>query len=93
MALNKQKTIADVKGSLINCKDFNPCPMCYGCRNFTTNRVRCVNKCGVNEKFDTCNTNRHRPDLLARMITKERIVVKSVPNRTSQSDGRETKAS
>lgn len=87
---NKQKTAAEVKGALINCKDFDPCPMCYGCRNFTTNRVKCINKCGVNEKFDTCNVSRHRPDLLARMITKERIVVKSVPNRITQSESQST---
>lgn len=83
---NKQKSQADVMGTLINCKDYEPCPLCYGCRAYTPNRVKCINKCGTDAKFNTCNVTKHRADLLARMITRERIVVRSVSNRITQSD-------
>jgi hypothetical protein len=73
--LNKQKKAEDVMGVQVNCSSYEMCPLCYGCRAYDPGRVKCLNKCGQNEKFNTCNTRKHRADLLARMVTKERIVI------------------
>lgn len=74
---NKQKTPADVMGVQINCPNYEMCPLCYGCRAYNPSYVKCLNRCGQNEKFHTCDTKKHRADLLARMITREKIVVTS----------------
>lgn len=74
--MNKQKTASEVKGTQIDCPNYEMCPLCYGCRAYTPSHVKCLNQCGQNEKFNVCNTKKHRSDLLARMITKEQIVVK-----------------
>ena len=77
----KQKTRHDVKGWQIDCVNYEMCPLCYGCRAYNPSHVKCVNKCGDDQRANICNTQRHRADLVAKMITKESIVVSSsVPN-------------
>ena len=77
----KQKTRHDVKGWQIDCVNYEMCPLCYGCRAYNQSHVKCVNKCGDDQRANICNTQRHRADLVAKMITKESIVLSSsVPN-------------
>ncbi len=73
----KQKTRQDVKGWQMDCINYEACPLCYGCRAYNPSHMKCVSKCGENHKMNVCNTQRHRADLVAKMITKERIVVSS----------------
>jgi hypothetical protein len=72
----KQKDPNDVRGVKINCPMFEKCPLCYGCRAFNPAYEEC-RTCEVdNKKKNVCNTDKHRSDLLARMITREVVVVK-----------------
>lgn len=72
----KQKTRYDVWGVQNNCPDYQECPLCYGCRNYDSSYVKCQN-CEEDRKKNICNRELHRPDLLARMITREKIVIKT----------------
>lgn len=71
--MGTQKSPHSVKGWQMNCANYEPCPLCYGCRRFDSKFVKCVNQCGQNERYDTCNGQRHRPALLSRMVLRERI--------------------
>lgn len=70
----KNKTPYDTQGYKHNCVNYNPCPLCYGCRNYDASYAKCVNLCGSkNKKFNVCDRYKHRDDLLARMIKREVI--------------------
>lgn len=69
-----QKTMHDVLGWQMDCINYDPCPLCYGCRNFDVSYKKCE-KCNENAKRDVCNRVRHTPKALAMMINKKPIVV------------------
>lgn len=74
--MNRQKTIHDVLGWVINCKDFNPCPVCYGCRNYDPSRLKCINHCEEqNKKFNTCDRTIHTEKALSMFIRREKIII------------------
>lgn len=68
------KTKYNTTGYKINCINYHPCPLCYGCRAYTPIMVKC-NKCEKNKKRDICNTELHTDGKLSKMITKERIEI------------------
>jgi len=71
----KQKNPNDVRGMRISCPSFEQCPLCYGCRNFNSKYDDCRKCQSENAKQNICKTDRHRPDLLEKMIMKEKIVI------------------
>jgi len=71
------KKPSDVQGYIINCIDFEPCPLCYGCRNYRTYMIKCVNRCSGNLKKDTCKTSLHTESILGRMIRRESYIIQT----------------
>lgn len=69
------KTPNDVRGRKINCINYAMCPICYGCRNYNSLDEECSN-CKKNSKMNLCNTTLHKPELVARFITKSEIIIK-----------------
>lgn len=72
---NKQKSVKDVRGYQINCVNFQKCPLCYGCRRYSSIDPECQICLSENKKYNICNTNLHRDEVTARMITKENILL------------------
>lgn len=57
-----------VKGYVTDCFNYDPCPLCYGCRNYGVFN-KCVNRCGGDLKTNTCtNTKLHNEKNFAKMI-------------------------
>ena len=73
--LMKRKDPNNVRGNRIQCLNFDMCPLCYGCRAFNPRFIECHRCKEENQKYNICNTTKHRPDLLAKMIKKERIEI------------------
>ena len=71
----RRKTWHDTTGFITGCPSYNPCPLCYGCRAYSAIYKMCE-KCEENFKRDICDREKHREDLLARMISRERIEIK-----------------
>ena len=69
MSIKKPKQPADVLGNLERCPKFIQCPLCYGCRSYDSSDLDCI-KCTTNKKFNVCNTELHKNDIVARFITK-----------------------
>lgn len=67
--MKKQKTPQDVRGFQIRCVNFVQCPICYGCRNFDFRDMECL-ICKKDSKMNLCNTKTHKPDLVAKMLTR-----------------------
>lgn len=61
------KTKTSVSGFINRCPDYEMCPVCYGCRNFNPKYKKCLDECGT-YKEDVCNTKKHRPDLITKLI-------------------------
>lgn len=59
-------------GAEMGCPSFSLCPLCYGCRNYTTSNVECE-LCIENKKFNICNTELHKTDKIPMFITKQNI--------------------
>lgn len=55
------------RGARINCPNFDPCPLCYGCRNYNSAVVRC-DKCLENKKFNICDREFHSEHNLGLML-------------------------
>lgn len=68
------KTYRDVLGWQINCKWYQKCPLCYGCRNYDSTYLKCQ-KCAENMKQNVCNRELHTDKIISRMITREVIEV------------------
>lgn len=61
-------------GALINCPDFDPCHLCYGCRNYTSYRVKCEQCRRDNEKDNICKREIHTEKALFMMLkSKDKI--------------------
>lgn len=67
------KRPGDVRGRQIHCPDFQQCPVCYGCRSYDTKYEEC-RKCGSDKK-NICNKQKHRPDLMAQLVTRPEVVI------------------
>lgn len=73
--MQKNKTPHDVWGWQNNCPNYMQCPLCYGCRNYDERILECVEHCGQDAKKNVCNIKRHKEELLAKLLTKETIIV------------------
>lgn len=61
-----------VLGKKTNCPNFVQCPICYGCRAYSTADLNC-GKCTINKKRDICNVELHKADLINKLISKTQI--------------------
>ena len=70
-----------VRGNIIQCVNFQMCPLCYGCRNYDSRLEECQEcwKDGIrpSEKrnYNVCNTDLHESWKVNRMICKNTIEV------------------
>lgn len=65
MARNKYETA----GWRESCFYYDPCPICYGCRNYHTYcHSRCDFLCGDNLRKNVCTSKLHTPENFAKMI-------------------------
>lgn len=62
------KTKYSALGAQINCPNFYPCPLCYGCRNYNESMMMCQICKEDNLKYNTCKTSLHKPDILSKML-------------------------
>lgn len=72
--IKKPKTVHDTRGSKIKCINFQKCPLCYGCRRYNSADPECK-QCLNDKKINICNTELHRDEVTAKMITKENIII------------------
>lgn len=74
MKLNK--TINSALGARISCVNFNPCKLCYGCRNYSSAILKCRKCYEDNAKYNICNREKHTDYALNLMIrVKDKIKV------------------
>ena len=66
------KTPSHVTGVKVQCVNYIKCPLCYGCRNYREIDPDCL-RCTTNRKRDICNTNKHKTELIAKMILRPKI--------------------
>ena len=60
-----------VKGFKNNCPNFNPCPVCYKCRNYDPSYYKCATQCS-NEH---CNTSKHTDQKVGFLIKPQTITI------------------
>ena len=65
---SKIKTKHSARGAKINCINFHPCPLCYGCRNYDSKYIECQKCSSENQKYNICKVNFHTADKLAKML-------------------------
>ena len=63
----KMKTKNDVAGYKIDCSFYDPCPLCYGCKNFGR-LTKCDWECSRDTKKNVCNNKLHNPRNFAKML-------------------------
>lgn len=55
-------------GAQKNCPDFDPCPLCFGCRNYTEYRLKCQECYQDDKKQNLCNRTLHTEKALSLML-------------------------
>ena len=70
-----------VRGNIIQCVNFQMCPLCYGCRNYDSRLEECQ-ECfedgkspGQNRNYNVCNTKLHESWKVNRMVCKNTIEI------------------
>jgi hypothetical protein len=66
--MGKQKTRHSPAGFKVNCPDFDPSPLCYGCRNYDPSYYKCVVTCKPCLRENTCNKDVHTEKKLTLII-------------------------
>lgn len=75
MNKDKIKTAHSAAGARKMCPNFKPCPLCYGCRNYSSKYIEC-DDCAKDIKYNVCNTNKHNAKVLGIMIANnEQIII------------------
>lgn len=73
--IQEPKQPNQVRGNRIRCPKFIQCPLCYGCRAYSTADLDCIECSEENKKKNICNTELHREDLISQFITKNKIEI------------------
>ena len=55
-------------GARLHCPNFDPCPLCYGCRNYDSAVVRCERCYEDNVFSDMCKRELHTEKALSMML-------------------------
>ena len=71
----KSKDRNEVRGVKEGCLNFEGCPLCYGCRAYHDADPECLRCKEENEKKNLCKLSIHKPDLIAKMITKNHVTL------------------
>ena len=69
----RDKTLNDARGARINCINFQQCPFCYGCRNYTSYDLECQICLQENKKINICKTDVHKADLISKMVQRNTV--------------------
>ena len=70
-----------VRGNIIQCVNFQMCPLCYGCRNYDSRLEECQEcfedgiRPGEKRNYNVCNTDLHESWKVNRMICKNTIKI------------------
>lgn len=64
-----------VRGNQIECIKFIQCPLCYGCRAFSTHDLECIECSDDNHKNNICNKDLHKDDVVSKFISKDKIIL------------------
>lgn len=68
------KTVNDVAGYISECGYYEPCPICYGCRNaYKYCSYRCDNRCAGDKKQNICTSPLHYPANFEKIISRPRL--------------------
>ena len=70
--MKEPKKPAHVLGNIIRCPRFIQCPLCYGCRAYSTANLDCK-QCEANRKRNICNKDLHTDKVISQFITKNRV--------------------
>ena len=68
------KTKYDTLGYQHSCVNYDPCPLCWGCRAYDPSYKKCK-MCETDIKQNICNKQKHTPKVLAKMIRRTTIRV------------------
>lgn len=70
--MSKEKK--DVAGYKEYCFYYDPCPICYGCRNYHVYcHSKCDDLCGQNLRQNVCTSKLHTPENFAKIIMRQFI--------------------
>ncbi len=69
----KTKDKNEVRGVLIGCPNFHPCPLCYGCRNYMATDIECEKCLKEDKKKNICNKELHKEEILEKMIKRDNV--------------------
>lgn len=70
------KTIYDIWGYQHSCPNYDPCPVCYGCRACDPSWIKCSH-CLQDPKKDICNKKKHTIKALNKMIRRPKFNVRT----------------
>ena len=86
--MKEAKKPAHVLGNIIRCPRFIQCPLCYGCRAYSSANLDCK-QCEDNRKRDICNKDLHTDEVVSRFITKNQFVLDGEVKFKSNNEGGE----
>lgn len=75
--MKEAKQPSHVKGYKERCINYSMCPLCYGCRSYSSSDLNCK-QCEEDRKNNICDTKLHRADLIEKMISKTVIIVNDI---------------
>lgn len=73
--MREAKTPSKVRGNRVGCMKFIQCPLCYGCRAYSTHDIECSECALENKKENICNTELHKTKLIGDFVGKRSIEV------------------
>lgn len=73
--MQQPKQPSHVKGNKERCPKFIMCPLCYGCRAYSTHDIQCEECVNENKKKNICNKELHKDDVISNFITKNKIEI------------------
>ena len=73
--ITEPKQPNQVRGNRIRCAKFVQCPLCYGCRAYSTHDLECIECASENKKKNICNKELHKDDLISQFITRNKIEI------------------
>lgn len=72
---NQYKTKEDALGYRIDCINYVSCPLCYGCKNYSSAIIECEKCAAENPQMNICNNNLHSAKNISKMVKRMRITI------------------
>lgn len=73
--MQQPKQPSHVRGNRIRCPKYSMCPLCYGCRAYSTHDLECRECEEENKKRNICNKELHKDDIIADFITRNKTEI------------------